>query len=116
MTCSGKKVTIDGKDYLLVNPDAIESADGVVLIRTQSAGVHVGTLKHREGMIVTLTGARRVWRWRGANTLHELSQRGAAQEYTRISESVPQIVLEAIEVISCSKVGAADLQKSRWGA
>jgi len=89
----------------------------IVVVRTHSAGVHVGELVQRDGKEVTLANARRVWRWRGANTLHELSQKGAAQDYTRISDPVPSIVLtEAIEVIECSAAGADNLSTSRWSA
>lgn len=45
------------------------------IIRTYSAGVHVGTLESHEGTVVTLSNASRIWRWRGANTLHELALR-----------------------------------------
>jgi hypothetical protein len=89
----------------------------VVLVRTYSAGVHVGTpvgkLKGRE---LTLKNAHRIWRWRGANTLHELSQQGAHEtEFTRISEPVPSLTLtEAIEVIPCSPVAAKNLTRPRW--
>lgn len=86
-----------------------------VVVRTFSAGVHVGTLIHMEGREVRLADARRVWRWAGANTLSELSQKGAAQEYTRISQPVPEIILtEAIEVILCSDVARENLSLSRW--
>jgi len=88
-----------------------------VVVRTYSAGVHVGTLVSRKGREVTLADARRVWRWRGANTLHELAQKGAAEEWTRISEPTPEIVLtEAVEIITASKAGAANLSRSRWAA
>ena len=46
------------------------------IIRTYSAGVHVGTLKSHDGTTVVLTDASRIWRWRGANTLHELALHG----------------------------------------
>ena len=87
------------------------------LVRTFSAGVHCGTLKESSGTAVVLTDARRVWRWRGANSLSELSQNGAAKEWTRISEAVPLILLtQAVEVIPCSKGAEKDLRASRWGA
>lgn len=86
-----------------------------VLVRTHSAGVHCGVLKSRAGKDVELTDARRIWRWRGANTLSELSQKGAADDWTRISEPVPAIALtEAIEIIPCSDVARDNLCKSRW--
>ena len=87
-----------------------------VVVRTYSAGVHFGTLAEIAGTCVKLTGARRVWRWRGANSLNELANAGAAEEYTRISEPVEAILLtESIEVIPCTKKGKANLSRSRWG-
>lgn len=89
----------------------------VVLVRTYSAGVHVGTpVGKLKGTEITLRNARRIWRWSGANTLHELSQRGADETgSTRISEPVPSITLtQAIEVIPCSSEGAKNLARSRW--
>lgn len=87
-----------------------------VLVRTYSAGVHCGWLVECNGTAVLLKDARRIWRWRGANSLHELSLHGAAQEHTRISEPVPAILLtEAVEVIPCSEEAQKNLTKSRWG-
>lgn len=86
-----------------------------VLVRTYSAGVHVGTLVNHEGKEVTLRDARRIWRWRGANTLNEVSQKGVDNEWSRISEPVPEITLtEAIEVIPCSDIARENLSISRW--
>lgn len=77
----------------------------------------MGELVSRDGSVLELANATRVWRWKGANTLHELSQVGADKGYTRISKSVPSIVLTgAIEVIECSATAAADLRSSRWPA
>lgn len=70
------------------------------IVRTYSAGVHVGIVASIDGTAVTLRDAVRVWRWRGANTLHELAARGPAEEWTRISDRVPSILLtQSIEVI-----------------
>lgn len=86
-----------------------------VIVRTHSAGVHVGVLKSRKGKEVVLTDARRLWRWRGANTINELALRGAAQEWTRLSEPVTSITLtEAIEIVECSAAASDNLSRSRW--
>lgn len=89
----------------------------IVVVRTYSAGVHVGrVIERRTSKEIKLGGAVRVWRWKGANTLHELALHGASlTEFTRISEAVSEITLtEAIEVILCSAEGAENLLKSRW--
>lgn len=113
MVCA-KTVTIDGKDYILAEKTPPQD-DKVILIRTRSAGVHVGELVSRSGQEVTLKNAHRVWQWKGANTLSELSQLGGDLEYTRISERVPTILLlDAIELIPCSVDGAKNLRTPRW--
>lgn len=72
-----------------------------VLVRTYSAGVHVGTLKSREGKEVVLTNARRIWYWDGAATLSQLSIDGTSKpQNCKFPAAVPEILLtEAIEII-----------------
>ena len=85
-----------------------------VVVRTYSAGVHVGVLESRDGKEVTLSDARRIWRWFGANTLHEISLRGVNAE-SKVSEAVSSITLtEAIEVIPCAPAGEASLRSASW--
>jgi hypothetical protein len=87
-----------------------------VLCRTRSAGIHCGVLAESAGTAILLTDARRIWRWRGANSIHELALHGADMQWTRISEPVPRILLtEAIEVIPCTAAARANLEQSRWG-
>ena len=87
-----------------------------VLVRTRSAGVHCGTLLEL-GSVVQLEDARRIWRWRGANTLNELSISGCDNEWSRISEPVRvQTLLDAIEVIACEEPSIESLSRSRWPA
>lgn len=70
-----------------------------VVVRTYSAGVHVGELKSRKGKEVVLINARRLWKWMGAFTLSEVAVEGI-KAGSKPSISAPQIVLtEAIEVI-----------------
>lgn len=87
-----------------------------VIVRTRDAGVHCGILKSASGRGCELTDARRIWRWRGANTLNELANKGANEtEYTRISEPVSSVVLtENCEVILCTQAAQDNLVKSRW--
>jgi hypothetical protein len=86
-----------------------------VIVRTRDAGVHCGTLSEIGGTVAILKDARRIWRWRGANSLNELAVKGAAKDFTRISEAVDIIMLtEAIEVIPCTKEATKNLSQSRW--
>lgn len=72
-----------------------------VLVRTYSAGVHVGILESRNGKEVTLTNARRIWYWEGAATLSQLAMDGTSKpENCKFPCAVNEILLtEAIEII-----------------
>lgn len=98
-----------------------------VIVRCKDAGVHMGTLKAVSERAVHLKapspdkiksdGCFRLFRWRGANTLNEVSLRGVDQEYTRISEPTEEIVLlEACEVLPVTDTAKANLTQPRWGA
>ena len=98
-------LTINGVEYVradsIVYATPAKPAGPLTLVRTFSAGVHVGELVSEPGKLVTLKNARRIWRWRGANTLNEIAVEGVnRKENTRISKPVPEITLtEVIELI-----------------
>ena len=79
------------------------------VIRTYSAGVHVGTVKSVNGTEVILEDSRRIWNWKGAFTLSEMSQKGISEG--RIAVSLPLLALtEAIEIIPCSEKAEKQLK------
>lgn len=83
------------------------------VIRTFSAGVHVGILESRDGREVVLSDSRRIWKWSGANTLNEIALRGIGGG--KVSEAVASITLtEAIEVIPCTAAAEANLRAASW--
>jgi len=88
----------------------------LVLVRTFSAGVHIGLLAERTGKTLRLMDARRLWRWQGANSLSEVASRGVAIPYTRLSEPVEVVLMEATEIIPVSEAARASLTSSRWGS
>ena len=86
-----------------------------VLVRTYSAGVHFGRIVKRDGKEVTLRDARRVWYWKGANTLNELVAHGAGAG-SKISDPTAKILLtEAIEIIDLTSDQHAKLAGGGWG-
>lgn len=89
----------------------------LVLVRTYSAGVHIGKFVSREGTVVTLNESRILWRWTDANTLREVANHGVSEEYTRLSEPIEEgILTEAIEIIKVvSPEAQKNLTRSRWG-
>jgi hypothetical protein len=85
-----------------------------VIVRTYSAGVHAGTLVSQTGKNVELKDARRIWYWKGANTLHELANGGVGKG-SKISDAVPSIVLtEAIEIIPSTEKAEKSLNDAGW--
>lgn len=89
----------------------------IVLVRTYSAGVHFGELVDRKEKEVTLRGARRIWRWFGANTLNEIALRGVSSE-SKVSEAAPgnQVLTEAIEIIDMSTAAVERFAAQGWGS
>lgn len=88
----------------------------LVLVRTRDAGVHVGLLADYDPVaeVVTLLEGRRLWRWRGANTLHEVVTVGVDEE-SAISQPVNGYEVQAVaEVLPVSERAAASLTTSRW--
>ena len=82
-----------------------------VVVRTYSAGVHIGELKSRKGKEVVLVNARRLWKWCGAFTLSEVAVDGIMNG-SKPSVAVPEVVLtEAIEVIKTTQVAEKILRE-----
>jgi len=89
-----------------------------VIVRTFSAGVHYGylTKQSADGKKVSLTKARRIWYWKGANTLHEISLHGVGGG-SKISEPVKRIDLtEVTEIIDCTPKAVENLNKATWAS
>lgn len=101
------EVVINGVTYVPKPAVMAKNDDDLpfVLIRTYSAGVHIGYLKNRDGSIVTLLDSRRIWSWVGAFTCSELAMYGvSAPAASRLSTTVPEIILtEAVEIIPCTE-------------
>jgi hypothetical protein len=77
-----------------------------VIVRTYSAGVFAGTLHERDGKVVTLTNARRLWYWSGAASLSELAVSGTKQPTDcKFPAEVGEVLLtEAIEILAVTDV------------
>lgn len=87
-----------------------------VVVRTYSAGVHVGELVSRKGPEVVLANARRVWSWKGANTLNEMATAGIGAG-SRVSVAVKQITLTgALEVLLTDPIAENSLRSASWSA
>jgi hypothetical protein len=86
----------------------------LVVVRCRGAGVHVGYLAEYEGQRVELIEGRRLWRWYGAYTLHEVATEGVSGA-VRLSKPVACYSLpDVIEVLPVSEAARESLTTSRW--
>ena len=80
-----------------------------VVVRTFSAGVHIGELTAKAGKEVALKDAHRLWYWNGAFTLNQVAAEGV-KVGSKVGMAVPTIELtEAIEVIPITDEAFATL-------
>lgn len=106
-------VYIGGIEYV---PKALQqnqpeiSVEGLpfVIIRTYSAGVHMGYLKAKEstlaGMEVELIKTRRLYSWSGALTISDLALIGTSKpNQCKFTLEIPSITLVAIEIVPVSQ-------------
>jgi hypothetical protein len=76
------------------------------VIRTYSAGVHIGyvaELGEKRPQHARLLNSRRLHYWEGACSLSQVAMDGVDEDESRIAVEVPEIELtDVIEVITCS--------------
>jgi hypothetical protein len=88
-----------------------------VVVRTLNAGVHAGELVEHEprDKVAILSNVRRIWYWRGANTLNEIANHGVGAG-SKVSEPAKLNTLsDVIEVISATDKARKNLEAAKWG-
>lgn len=93
-----------------------KSEPRIVLLRSSQSGVWIGEFVSKDGSDVTLKNARKIWRWRGANTTSELALNGCVKEYTRVATPVDITVLGCCEVIESNAKAFASVNACGWSA
>lgn len=99
------EIEINGETYIKKSAVVTqkETSDEVI-VRTYSAGVHIGTLVAQDGQVVKIENARRLWNWSGAFTLNAVALDGVNRQNSRISKPVQYLILlQAIEIIPVSE-------------
>ncbi len=108
------KITVNGVVYVpqLV---AMEFLDDMpyVIVRTYSAGVFAGYLKHRDAKEVELVHARRLWYWSGAASLSQLAIDGTSNPGDcKFPCEVASVTLtEAIEILTVTAKARTSIQQ-----
>ncbi|MCK5604952.1 hypothetical protein KAR91_23885 [Candidatus Pacearchaeota archaeon] len=102
------EISVNGVDY--VRKDSIninemaEKTDNMeyCVIRTYSAGVHIGYVKRHEGQEVELVNSRRLWSWSDGASLSQVAIDGCKSD--KFAVILPKIILtDVIEIISCTE-------------
>lgn len=85
------------------------------IIRTYSAGVWFGEVEQKSGNEVIVKNARRMWRWHAAESisLSAVALHGIKEAQSKIAEAVPQVWLEAIELIPCSDKAIKNIEGAK---
>ena len=102
-------------DVKYVREDAVsnlaEEVDGLkyCVVRTYSAGVHIGYVKdfaEKNPQQATLINSRRLHYWDGACSLSQVAMDGV-NDSSRIAIEIPEIILtDIVEIIPCSEKAA----------
>jgi hypothetical protein len=102
MKNSPETITIDNETYVKSNLQP-QTVDGMkyVIVRTDTAGVHAGYLKEKNGKEVVLIKSRRIWYWDGAASLSQLAMEGTSEPANcKFPCEINEITLtEAIEIM-----------------
>jgi hypothetical protein len=104
------EITIDGKEYVLkssIRSDVKTKPKGnmkYAIIRTYSAGVFAGYIEKRVGKEAKLREARRLWYWKGANSLSDLALNGVKYPADcKFTAPVDEEVTEVIEILEVTQ-------------
>ena len=104
------EVEINGEKYVKKGSDCVQATklDGLdyVIVRSRNHGVLAGYLVKYSGQTVELINSRRVWYFKGCETLEELAKYGTKKiNECKIAPliTLPEIMLEACGIIYCSE-------------
>ena len=83
-----------------------------VIVRTESAGVFAGELESRTGQEVVLVNARRLWYWKGAASLSQLSMEGVSlPDECKFPIAVDRVeLLQAVEILDTTPEAEASIK------
>lgn len=86
------------------------------IIRCYASGVHFGTVAAQDGRQVTLTDARRLWRWHTGGKKNGVSLSGVAVNGIDAKQSVVEpvvpemVLLDALEIIPASDAAITSIE------
>ena len=113
------ELVIEGRTYV-PKENNHEKGDGKhFIVRTFSAGVFFGEIESKDGKVVVMKNARRLWYWDGAATLSQLAVEGTSKpRECKFPCAVPRVELtEAIEILDVTPTAKKSLDSvATWSA
>jgi hypothetical protein len=86
-----------------VQQESVGTPSGYCIVRTKNAGVFAGYIVKRAGQEVEMREARRLWYWKGAASLSQLSQEGVkCPDECKFPCPVTVTLFEVIEILPCT--------------
>jgi hypothetical protein len=96
-----------------------KAAKPYYMVRSNGSGVWAGNIESREGDVVTMTDARRIWQWKGANSLSQLAMEGTKNP-AGCCFAVPVgevVVFNVLEIITCTEDAEKNIREVKeWRA
>ena len=86
----------------------------VCVVRTHSAGVHIGEVVSINGTECELKNAQRLFSWKGAFTLSEVANIGVSEE-SRLAMPTTVFLTQAIEYIPATAQAIETFKNARQG-
>lgn len=86
------------------------------IIRTQCAGVHFGKVVQVDNAdrVVVLEKGQRIWKWEGANTLHEIASSGVDGPKISDKAPAPYAIFQVTEIIPMTPEAYNRTSKAGW--
>lgn len=102
------EIEINGEIYVKKSEITQSLLPEYVIVRTNSAGVFAGYIESRNGEMVVMKNARRLWYWSGAASLSQLCMEGVKDPNNcKFPCEVNRVklfgVIEILNVTDCAK-------------
>ncbi len=92
----------------------VKKSPRIVLVRSSASGVWMGEFASQSGKDVTMNNARKIWRWRGANTTSELALSGCSSDYSRVALPVTATVNDCCEILESNELAFKAVCACGW--
>jgi len=81
-----------------------------VIVRSTNAGVFFGVLTQKDGDEVTLSDARKIWSWKGANSVEDIAVQGFKSTDCKITVPVSEIGIFGVnQILLCTEVAISNI-------